>query len=65
VGRLAAQTVAHSHGQARACFAIAQHLEVVIEAGHLVHLGHRDVHLGRQRHQQHLGQAVVRVVEGV
>ena len=40
-GQLTAQAVAHPHGQHRAKHIVAQHLEVVIESGHLIHLGQR------------------------
>jgi hypothetical protein len=38
-------------------------LEVVIKRRHLVHLGHRNVHLHGQHHQVPLVQVAVRVVE--
>ena len=61
--QLAAQAVAHPHSQGRAWVIAAQHLEVVVERGHLVHLGQRQVHGSGQCRQVALVQASVRVVE--
>ena len=62
----AAQRTADPHRDAgRRCRTVAQHLEVVIEGGDLVDLGQRQPHLGGQRDEQGVGQAVVRVVDAV
>ena len=58
----AAQAVAHANGQARGLGIALEHLKVVVESGHLKHLGHRDIHLFGQRHQMAVMQATVGVV---
>ncbi|MCY1366909.1 hypothetical protein D9M69_538190 [compost metagenome] len=64
-GHGAAQPVAHAHSDGGRRVALAQHLEVVVEARDLEHLGHGQAHLGRQGHHVALPQAAVRVVERV
>ncbi len=65
-GHAARQAVAHPHRQVGATgHAIGQHLEVVVEGGHLHHLHGGQAHLVRQRHQQVAWQAVEAVVDGV
>ena len=51
-GHRARQRLAHAHGDGRRRgFAFLHDIEVVIERGDLVHLGHRETHLLRQRGQ--------------
>ena len=58
-GHFARQAVAHPHREAGRRLVAAHDLEVVIEGRDLEHLGHRDVHLLRQRHQVVVMQAAV------
>ena len=51
-GELAGQRVAHAHGERRRRgLALAHHVEVGVEGGGLVHLGHRQVHPVGERAQ--------------
>ena len=63
--QLARQAVAHPQRETGRRSPVAQNLEVVVEAGHLKHLGHRQPHGLRQRHQVCLGQAIAVVVQPV
>ena len=62
-GQLAGQAIAHPDGHAGCFFITAYHLKVVVERGHLIHLGHGNIHLFGQRHQMAVMQAAVSVIE--
>ena len=64
-GHGAADAVAHPHRQGGRQLVVAQHLKMVVEAGHLKDLGHWQAHFGGQRHQMALKQGAVMVVEPV
>ncbi|MNV67498.1 hypothetical protein D3C71_1603020 [compost metagenome] len=62
----AAQAVAHAQHQARGLGILAAHgVEVVVEARHLVHLGHGQVHLLGESHQVPVVQHAEVVVQAV
>ena len=57
-GHLARDRVADAHGdRGRRRLAFLHHVEVVIEGRHFVDLGHRHLHLGRERDQVRRGEA--------
>ena len=56
----ARERIAHAHGQRRRRrLAFLHHVEVVVERRDLVHLGHRELHLGGERDEVRRGQAAV------
>jgi len=65
-GHAATEAVAHAQHQARGLGILAAHdLKVVIETGHLIHLGHGQIHLPGQRHQVAIVQHAEVVVQAV
>ena len=64
-GQLAAQAVANPHCYGGRLRITAQHLKVVVESGHLKHLGHANAQSLGQRHQVAVVQAAEVVVQAV
>ena len=64
-GQRAAQAVAHAHREAWGRGVAFKHFKVVVEGGHLIDLGHRNVHLLGQCHQVAVVQSAKTVVEHV
>ncbi len=65
-GHRARQRLAHAHGHSRRrIVAFLHHVEVVIEARHLVDFGHRELQLLRERDQMHGRKRAVRVLNAV
>ena len=61
--KLAGDGIAHAHGdRRRRRVALFDHVEVVIE-GRLVHLGHRQLHLGGKSDQVRRRQTVIAVLD--
>ena len=63
--QLAAQAIADPHRHGRRLCITAQHLKVVVEGGHLKHLGHADAHGLGQRDQMAVVQTAKVVVQAV
>ena len=61
--QLTTQTTAHPHREARRFVITPEHLKVMVKSGHLIHLGHGNIHLPGQSHQMALMQAPVSVIE--
>ena len=65
-GHLAGDRVADAHGdRGRRRVAFLDHVEMVIERGHFVDFGHRQLHLGRERDQVRRGKAAEAILNPV
>ena len=62
-GEVAGNRIADAHGdRRRSGVALLHHVEVVIEGRHLVDLGHRHLHLGRERDEMRGRQTAVPIL---